>query len=187
MKYLTGLSGLVFGASMFALSFVIAAETVLRKFFAFSLGGVDELSGYAVAIVAPLTFLVTAAEQAHIRINLLHAKLPKAVRAVLNAISAITLALLALFLFYFTVGTVADTQAYNSIAQTPWATPLVYPQAVWLVAMGIFAIAAVILAVRAILLLAKRDWTVLDRRYGPGSVDEELQAELDDLHKRQRA
>lgn len=187
MKYLSRVSGVVFGASMILLSVMIVAEILLRKFFAFSLGGVDELGGYAVAIVAPLAFIVTAAESAHIRINLLHARLPERARGILNLAASVSLALLALFLFYFTVKTVEETLAYRSIAQTPWATPLIFPQAVWLLTMGAFALGTVILALSACMAAARRDWGTLDRRFGPESVADEVQTEIDDLKKRQGA
>lgn len=186
MKRIAQLAGVTFGAIMIALSFAIAAETVLRKFFSLSLGGVDELGGYAVAVVAPLAFLVTASEQAHIRINVLHGKLPLRARAVLNVAAAVSFSLLALFLLYFTLKTVQDTLAYRSIAQTPWATPLIYPQSVWLVAMTTFTIGTLVIAARATLLAFRGDWKTLDRSFGPGSPQDELEAELSDLKARER-
>lgn len=185
MKPMVHLPSAIFGAIMILLSFAIAIETILRKFFSLSLGGIDEIGGYAVAIVAPLAFLVTASEQAHIRINVLHAKLSLGARAFLNVAATVSLALLALFLLYFTVETVRETLAYRSIAQTPWATPLIYPQAVWLCAMLVFAAGATMLAGRAVLLLARGELKVLDRRFGPGSAEEELEAELADLRIRE--
>jgi TRAP-type C4-dicarboxylate transport system permease small subunit len=185
MKRIAQLSSITFGAIMFVLSFGIAAETILRKFFSHSIGGIDELGGYAVAVVAPLAFIVAAYEQAHIRINVLHGKLPLRTRAVLNMVASVSLCLLALFLLYFTVKTVQDTLAYSSIAQTPWATPLIYPQAVWLVAMVAFAMGALVIAVRTVILAARGDWGMLDRKYGPGSPQDELEAELADLKSRE--
>jgi TRAP-type C4-dicarboxylate transport system permease small subunit len=185
MKRIARFSGIAFGTLMIALSFAIAAETILRKFFSYSMGGIDELGGYAVAVVAPLAFLVAAHEQAHIRINILHGKLPLRARAALNVAAAVCLGLLALFLLYFTFKTVQDTLAYRSIAQTPWATPLIYPQAVWLVAMLAFTLGTLVIAGRTVLLLVRRDWATLDSRFGPGAPQDELQAELADLENRE--
>lgn len=187
MTFMARLSGMIFGAMMIGLSFAIAAETILRKFFSHSMAGIDELGGYAVAVAAPLAFLVAASEQAHIRINILHGKLPEKARALLNMVSAVSLALLALFLLYFTWKTVEDTLAYRSIAQTPWATPLIYPQAVWLLAMGTFSIGMLVIAGRSIVHLVRGEWRVLDRKFGPGSAQEELEAELADLKAREGA
>jgi TRAP-type C4-dicarboxylate transport system permease small subunit len=187
MQIYARILGITFGIMMILLSVAITAETLLRKFFSYSLGGVDELGGYAVALAAPLAFAVALVGNSHIRINQLTALMPRTVQAVLNSLSAISIALLSGYFFYFTVDTVIETQAYHSIAQTPWATPLIYPQSVWLVAMATFPVAGAILAWNAIRLLARRDWQGLNRAYGPTSAQQELQAELDDLKRREGA
>jgi TRAP-type C4-dicarboxylate transport system permease small subunit len=142
------------------------------------------LSGYAIAVGAPLAFTVALIEQSHIRINLLHMRMPGGVQAVLNLVAALLLAALAVYLFVFTVRTVQETQLYGSIAQTPWATPLIYPQSIWLVSMGLFALCSVGLAIRATWLAARADWGALKREFGPETVEEELEAELSDLERR---
>lgn len=187
MKTTANVLGVIFGVTMILLSLAITVETLLRKFFAHSMAGIDELGGYAIAICAPLVFAVTLIEQSHIRINLLHARLSRPVQAVLNALAVISMGVLAAYLFYFTVKTVLDTHTYKSIAQTPWATPLIYPQAVWLVAMAVFAAIALLLAVRASILLVGGNWLALNRQFGPTSAQEELEAELEDLRKREGA
>ena len=184
MQTYSRILAMVFGVMMLALSATVAVETVIRKLFSISLGGVDELSGYAIAIGAPLAFAITLVEQSHIRINLLHMRMPLRARALLNAVAAIALAILAVYLMFFTVSTVQETRMFQSIAQTPWATPLIYPQTVWLVAMVLFAAPAVWLAVKAFLLLLRADWQRLDREFSPETVEEELKAELDDLETR---
>jgi TRAP-type C4-dicarboxylate transport system permease small subunit len=177
--------GIFFGTMMILLSVAITAETLLRKFFSFSLGGIDELGGYVVALAAPIAFTVALVENAHIRINQLTARFPKPAQGMLNVLASVSMALLAIYFFYFTVDTVRETAAYHSIAQTPWATPLIYPQSLWLVAMATFPIAAVVLAAKAVAQLFKGDWQTLLGQFGPVSAAEELQAELDDLKKRE--
>ncbi|GAA5231662.1 TRAP transporter small permease subunit [Verticiella sediminum] len=181
------LCGLVFGAIMIALSLAITAEVLLRKFAAHSLGGVDELAGYAVAVGAPLAFTVALIERSHIRINLLHARMSPRAQAVLNGTASLSLAALALALLAFAGATLLDTWRYGSIAQTPWATPLIYPQTAWLLATAVFAAAACVYAARALGLMLRRDWRTLNRRYGPETIEEELAAELDDLAQREGA
>lgn len=184
MKTYTRIASLVFGITMLLLSFLVTAETLLRKLASVSLGGVDELSGYAIAIGAPLAFAVALAERSHIRINLLYQRLGARAKALLDVASVVALCALALFLAYFTVMTVIDTWTYQSIAQTPWATPLIYPQALWLLAMLGFTLPAVWLAGKALWMLPSGQWQEITRRFGPESVEEELQAELQDLQRR---
>ncbi|MEZ5861967.1 MAG: hypothetical protein R3D28_23835 [Geminicoccaceae bacterium] len=121
MKIVARMAGITFGVMMLALSFAIAAETLLRKFFAYSFGGIDELGGYAVAIAGPLAFTVAAVEQAHIQTICSTGCRLEVARGVLNVVAAKRWRCSPfLFLLYFTIRTVQDTSAYRSIAQTPW-------------------------------------------------------------------
>jgi hypothetical protein len=63
-------------------------------------------------------------------------------------------------------------------------TPLIWPQTAWLVAMGVFTLATVLLAVRAVLLALRRDTNALLSEFGPDAVEDELAAELSDLEQR---
>ncbi|NMZ40784.1 TRAP transporter small permease [Pseudomonas proteolytica] len=185
MKNYARFSGIVFGAMMLLLALAITAETVVRKLFSFSLGGLDELGGYAMAVCAPLAFTVALIERAHIRISIFQVKMGVRAQAVTNAMAMVSLGLLSAYLLYFTTITLLDTQSYQSVAQTPWATPLVYPQALWLLAMSVFTVAALVLCGQACRLLWRGDWVMLNKRFGADTVAEELKAELGDLAKRE--
>ena len=80
---------------------------------------------------------------------------------------------------------ITDTLQYGSTAQTPWATPLIWPQAVWYAGLVIFALVASGYALRATLLLARRQIETLNTDFHPKSAKEELKEELDDLKVRQ--
>ncbi|WP_138465899.1 TRAP transporter small permease subunit [Poseidonocella sp. HB161398] len=175
---------IVFGLMMTVLCAVVAAETVMRKLFNHSLAGVDELSGYAIAIGAPLAFAVAAIERSHIRINLLHMRLPRRMQAGLNLVSALALAALAVFLLAFAFRTLTETRMFGSVAQTPWMTPLIWPQSAWLAGMAVFTLAAVLLALAALRCALRRDTGALADGFGPETAEEELSAELSDLEAR---
>jgi len=184
MERFSNVLATVFGLLMIILSVAVAIEALIRKLFSISLGGVDELSGYAIAVGAPLTFAVTLIDRSHIRINILHMRFSEKMQAVLNAMASITLGGLALYMFIYSVRTFLETQEYNSIAQTPWATPLAYPQFLWVVAMGVFAVCACILAAQSINLAVRRKWDLINLEFQPASVEEELHRELDDIKHR---
>jgi len=174
----------VFGVTMLALAVLVTLETLLRKLFSISIGGVDELAGYSIALGAPLCFAVTSLERSHIRINLLYLFFRPKFKAWMDALSMLSIAVLAVFLFAFTVKTIIETQAYQSVAQTPWATPLIYPQSIWLVSMAVFLLPALLLSARASYLLYNgRTQTVMED-FGPDSPEAELKAELEDLKRR---
>jgi TRAP-type C4-dicarboxylate transport system permease small subunit len=174
----------VFGVTMLALAALVTLETVLRKLFSVSIGGVDELAGYSIAVGAPLSFAVASLQRSHVRINLLYLFFRPRMKAWMDALSVLSIAVLAVLLFAFTVKTVLETQAYQSVAQTPWATPLIYPQSVWLIAMTVFLLPALLLAARAIYLLYCGRESVVIEEFGPDSPEAELKAELEDLKRR---
>jgi len=180
----TRIASNVFGVTMLSLAVMVTVETLVRKLFSISLGGVDELAGYSIAVGAPLCFAVALLERSHIRINIVYIYLGARVRAWLDALSILALGLMAVFLFAFTIKTVLETLAYQSIAQTPWATPLIYPHSVWLLAMTVFLVPAIWLPIKALTLMARGKGADLSAQFGPGTPDEELKAELDDLQRR---
>ena len=57
------------GALILFAALLVSAEVFLRKFFNFSFGGADELSGYAFGIATTLAFAFALFERAHIRVD----------------------------------------------------------------------------------------------------------------------
>ena len=176
--------GTVFGLVFLGLAVVVTVETVTRKLFNVSLQGADELGGYALAVGATFGFSIALLGRTHVRVDVLHDKLPTWVQGGLNWLSAISLAALALLLAYLAWFVIQDTQAYKSVAQTPWATPLVVPQTAWLVGLIIFAVIALGSAIYATSLLLKGQLHLLDRDFGPRSTKNDVADELDDIRAR---
>lgn len=182
-----GVLATVFGAIFLALAVVVAVETISRKLFNISLQGADELGGYALAVGSTIAFSLALMGRNHIRVDVFHEKLPKRLQAVLNWFSVTTLAGLGVFIAWVAFKVIADTLEYGSTAQTPWATPLVYPQTVWYAGLVIFALVAIGYTLRATRLLLAGRVDVLNHDFQPKSAKEELKEELDDLAQRQDA
>jgi TRAP-type C4-dicarboxylate transport system permease small subunit len=176
--------GTVFGLVFLGLAVVVTVETVTRKLFNVSLQGADELGGYALAVGATFGFSIALLGRTHVRVDVLHGNLPDWVQGGLNWLSAVSLAALALLLAYLAWFVIQDTQAYKSVSQTPWATPLVIPQTAWLVGLIIFAVIALGSAVYATGLLLKGQLHLLDRDFGPRSTKNDVADELDDIRAR---
>lgn len=174
----------LFGAALLFLSLFVALETLLRKLFNTSLQGADELGGYVLAVGAALAFIVAMIDRAHIRIDVLHARFPLRLQALLDWLSALSLALLGLFFLYVGWFVIGDTLDYGSTAATPWRTPLIWPQSAWYAGLAIFALAALWLAFRATRLFLSGDHAGLARAFNPTSAEEELSEELDQLRAR---
>ena len=77
-----------------------------------------------------------------------------------------------------------ETVEFGSTAQTPWATPLIYPQSLWYAGLLMFMLMACALAVRATYLVITRQIDELNVEFHPKSAKEELKEELDDFAQR---
>ena len=175
----------VFGGIFLLLSVVVVVETVSRKVFNVSLQGADELGGYALAVGSTIAFSLALMGRNHIRVDVFHEKFPRALQAALNWLSIVSLAVLGLFIAWVAWKVIGDTRQYGSTAQTPWATPLIWPQSVWYAGLAIFALVASGYAVRATLLLVSGRIDELNHDFHPKSAKEELKEELEDLAVRQ--
>ena len=175
----------VFGAIFLLLSVVVVVETVSRKVFNISLQGADELGGYALAVGSTIAFSLALMGRNHIRVDVFHERFPRGLQATLNWLSIVSLAALGLFIAWVAFKVIADTKQYGSTAQTPWATPLIWPQSVWFAGLVTFGLVASGYAVRATVLLLTGQVDTLNHDFHPKSAKEELKEELEDLAVRQ--
>lgn len=174
----------LFGMIFIALSLLVTVEVLLRKLFGIALEGSFELGGYALAVGSTLAFAVALFGRNHIRIDIVHERLPLKVRGVLNVISTLLMAGLAGLLGFLAWGVITDTLDYQATAQTPWATPLIYPQSVWYAGQVIFMLVAAAIALKALWLLLRGRWQTLDDEFQPKSVKQEVSEEVSDLKTR---
>ena len=174
----------IFGGLLLGLSGLVAAETVARKLFNFSFQGADELGGYVLAVGGALGFTVALIERAHIRIDLLHHRFGRRTQACLNLGSSLVLAALGVFLARYGWLVIRDTLEYQSTAPTAWATPMIYPQAIWYACLLSFTVASLWLAWRALRRLLRGELDTLNREFHPKGALDELEEELQDLRRR---
>jgi TRAP-type C4-dicarboxylate transport system permease small subunit len=175
----------VFGGIFLGLAVVVAVETISRKLFNVSLQGADELGGYALAVGSTIAFSLALMGRNHIRVDVFHEKFPRGLQAALNWLSIVALAVFGAFIAWIAFKVISDTLQYGSTAQTPWATPLIWPQSVWYAGLVTFALVAFGYAVRATLLLCTNRIDTLNHDFHPKSAKEELKEELEDLAQRQ--
>lgn len=174
----------LFGVVFLGLSALVTVETVLRKVFNISLQGSAELGGYALAVGSAIGFSLAVAGRNHIRVDVFHDRFPRPVQVFMNWLSAVSIGLLGLFLVGVCYRVVVKTIEYGSAAQTPWATPLVYPQSVWYAALWMFAAYALVYAVRASYLYFTGRHGQVIAEFHPKSAKEELSDELENLARR---
>ena len=176
--------GTIFGLIFVALSLIVAVETAIRKLFNVSLQGADELGGYALAAGATIAFSMALVGRNHIRVDVFYGHFPAIFKTAINWLSALSLAAFAGLLAWLAWFVIQDSRSYQSVSQTPWATPLVYPQTAWLIGLIIFGVLAVGIALYSTWLLMTGRIASLNELLQPRSANEELKEELDDLQTR---
>ncbi|MEO1599290.1 MAG: TRAP transporter small permease [Pseudomonadota bacterium] len=75
------------GVLLIGSALLVTAEVFLRKFANISIGGADEISGYAFAVATALAFSYALFERAHIRVELVHAWMPPRVQAGMDVVA----------------------------------------------------------------------------------------------------
>jgi len=178
--------GLWFGGALVLLAaLLIGVDVVLRKFFARSIGGADELAGYALAIGSAWGLGAALIERAHIRIDSLYILFPAALRIALDMIG------LALFIVFFALvawhgsGVVMQSWTSGSRSQSDLQTPTVIPQLMWIAGLVLFVVVGVVLLIDAVARLSAGDRAAVARAIGTRSAAEEVEEEIRALEERQ--
>jgi TRAP-type mannitol/chloroaromatic compound transport system permease small subunit len=168
---------LVCGWWLLLFSVITCVEILGRKLFGFSLQGVDEVGSYTYAVVTTFAFPFGLIAGAHTRVDFLMSRFPVRARALLNATAMITLAGMATIAVYRAWDVATESWALHSTAPTPLATPLWYPQSIWLVAWALFSLTSLLAATQAFRLLLARNYQEVNARYGPQTLEEEVETE----------
>lgn len=177
--------GLWFGGALVLLAAIlIGIDVVLRKLFNASIGGADELAGYALAIGTAWSLAAALLDRAHIRIDSLYVLLPNRLRLVLD------FAGLALFIAFFGLiawhgsSMVMQSWTSGSRSQSALQTPTVIPQSIWILGLAVFVVIGALLFLHALFLLRRGRVAEATGAIGTRSAEEEVAAEIRDLDDR---
>lgn len=165
------------GYGCLGLSFLIGYEIFARKMLGHSVQGVDEIGGYVLAVTAAVGFAYALLHRVHTRIELGLVMFSPTLQAVLNAFAAVMLAGFSAFMMLRAWGALAESLEFGSRASTPLQTPLWIPQTIWFGGVAVFALVAAAMAVHSLMLFV-RDRTLVNKIYGPPSLDEEIEEHI---------
>lgn len=164
----------VAGGLLLASALLVAAEVIVRGVFNVSIGGVDELSGYAFGIAVALGLSQVLLDKAHIRVDALYAYFPQPLKFIADVFGMLVLACFAGALVYMGSSMVADTLEHGSRSITPRRTPLAWVQLPWLFGWGYFLFVSLLLIACAIERACKRQWAAAAELIGAKSTDEQI-------------
>lgn len=174
---------LVGGWTLLVLAGLVTFEVLARKFFLFSIKGVDEVGGYVLAISGAVGFAYAVMTRSHVRVDLLLSNCGPRLRSILEWVAAFGMAVIAYSLLWRTIYVLIRTVSLNASASTPLNTPLIYPQGLWLLGLVFFAIVASIALWHATVAMMRGEVSDADKA---SALDEEIQAEVADAARRLR-
>ena len=177
VEVISRLFAILVGYALLSLSILVCLEIVLRRFFGYSLQGIDELGGYTLAATCAFGFGYALLHRAHTRIDIVLARAPGGAQAALNALALAVLAVVACFMAWRAWTVLLRSLELGSLAATPLRTPIWIPQSIWVSGFTLFATVAAMLVLRALYLLAT-DRGDLNRTLGPISLQQEIDEEL---------
>lgn len=171
--------GLWFGGALVLLSaVVIGVDVVLRKAFALSIGGADELAGFALAIGTAWGLGATLLDRAHIRIDSLYLLVPVGLRALLDLCGLAAFTVVFGLVLWHGSGVMSQSITAGSRSMSALQTPLALPQGAWLVGLGLFLGTALLLLVAALFRVARRDLAGVVGMIGVRTTEEETAEEV---------
>jgi len=178
------LAGVWFGGALVILAaFLIGYDVVVRKLFNITVGGADELSGYALAIGTTWSLGFTLLHRAHIRIDSLYIHFPRPMRAALDILGLAAFVAVFGLVAWYGWGMVADTAAMGARSMSPLSTPLIIPQSLWFAGLVLFLAVAALLLLHAVLALLRGDLGTVQTIAGSRSIKEEIADELPPGHE----
>lgn len=165
------------GALLLAAAFTVSVDVVARKLFTVSLGGADELSGYAFAIGTTWAFAFALLRRANVRVDALYQHLPLALCAVLDLVGLVALGVFACFLGWYGWDVLATSWSLAAKSNSALKVPMWIPQSLWFAGLALFVATLLLLFARALGALARGDWAALHGLLAARSAEEEAEEE----------
>lgn len=172
------------GTVLLGCALLVSVEILMRTLLGVSMNVSTDLASYGLAVAASWAFAGTLLHRGHIRVDVLYRRFPSGGRAVLDLVSALSLALFGALLAWHALGVALESARLGAYENTTLATPLVLPQTLWVIGIFWFALVAAVIALRAASALARHDAAAVARIAGPAGVEEELDEALADAEAR---
>lgn len=166
------------GWMLVAAALFVSSEVIGRKFFQVSLDGANEISGYVVAITSAWAFSYTLVQRAHIRIDAVYGRVSARAAALIDVMSAVTLAIFALMLVWFSFRLLEFAWVNNTRANTPLQTPQWIPLLLWYAGLVLFLVMSVIQSLRSGRLLLAGDYAGVRNIAGMTANEAEVELHL---------
>jgi TRAP-type C4-dicarboxylate transport system permease small subunit len=171
------------GAMLLVASIVICIDITLRYTLSRTLGGADELSGYALAIASAWGFSAAVLTRSHIRIDTLYVRVRPRLRAVLDLMSLAALVFFFGLITWYGWGVLRQSWDSDSHSLSEIQMPLIVPQALWVSGLAFFVLVSLLLLARGLHALVTGNLDGLFALIGSKSAVAEAEEEVINVEK----
>ncbi len=165
---------LVVGAGLLCCAAFVLTDIIMRQI-GTSLGGTEEIAGYAMALATSWGMAFTLLELGHVRIDLLRSRAGSFGRALFDVFSMIVMSGVIVMIAIKAWPVVAHSLKNGSTANTPLETPLALVQLPWFAGWVWFAFMSCLVTLAALSLLLKRRYSETESFAGAFAEAETLQ------------
>lgn len=166
------------GFAVLGSALMIAVEVVVRKLFRVSIVGADEISGYVLAVAVTWGASLALIRRAHVRIDVVSARLPLRLRAALDLLALVSMLAITLLFAWFATRLLATSIRTGAVSNTQMEVPMWIPQSLWVAGFWIFAAVTLIVIGVALRALFAGDLRAAHRIAGVRGAIEEVDEEL---------
>jgi TRAP-type C4-dicarboxylate transport system permease small subunit len=171
------------GAMLLIASIVICIDITTRYLFSWTVGGADELSGYALAISSAWGLSAAVLTRSHIRIDTVYVRVRSRLRAVLDLASLATFVFFFALITYYAWGVLKQSWTSDSHSLSEIQMPLIFPQGLWVLGLAFFVFVSALLFARGLRFLMKGDLDSLFALIGSKSAVAEAEEEVINVEK----
>lgn len=165
---------LLVGFGLLLCAAFVLTDIIMRQI-GTSLGGTEEIAGYAMALATSWGMAFTLLELGHVRIDLLRSRGGSFVRALFDVFSMIVMSGVVVTIAIKAWPVVERSLKNGSTANTPLETPLALVQMPWFLGWVWFAVMSCLVTLAALSLLLKRRHAETEAFVGAFAEEETLQ------------
>lgn len=168
-RHVSRMAAIAAGVLILLSALIVFADVLLRRFVGWTVGGADELSGYALAIGTAWALPYCLLGRMNIRVDSLYRLTPRSTRAALDVIGLMVLGAFVLLLTYRAGLVLLETVERGSRSVTPLSVPLIYPQSIWFAGLIWYAATFVLAFVQVVMAWLRGDLDTVSEIAGSGA------------------
>ncbi len=165
------------GGLMLIAALLVASDVVLRKLAGVTLGGADELAGYALAVGSAWSYSAVLLRRGNVRVDAVYRLLPGLARGVLDLLAVLSLGALTGVFAYYGYDVFVTSWDLGSRSNSELAAPLWLPQMLWWAGMTQCTLTAAVLLLRATIAMFAGNEAEFASLVGARSIEEDAAGE----------